>query len=132
MSGRFEFQGVRDLFKCDAAGNTFFVADTTKGFYFEVYDAKGNRLYQIKKEYDKLKVTETYKKKVMDRLSNEGPFRRFRDRIKVVFRDDFPAIKDFKIDNGTLLVFTFKTKDEKNEVLFMDPKMKRMKCSSWT
>ena len=35
-----------------------FIGDTSRGFYFAVFDNQGNQLYEIKKEYIKIPVSE--------------------------------------------------------------------------
>jgi hypothetical protein len=127
MSGKFQFHGVRDLFSFDVDGKNIFVADTRKGFFFEVFDSNGNKLYQIKKEYKVLKVTPEYKKEFMERMSRETVFKQFNDRFEIIFRENFPAFRNFKIDNGKLLVFTYKKEDNQREAIVMDLKGKVLK-----
>lgn len=127
--GKIEVNGVSDHFGFDVWGERIFVADTTKGFYIEVINSSGDKLYEIKKEYQKMKVSEEYKKDFWKRMEANPTFRTFKDRIKVVFRDYFPAFRNTTIKNGKMYVVCFEKKDKNNLIIVMDLKGKILKKS---
>jgi len=127
MSGRvdsrtIEMAMVRDYFGHDVYGEKVYVGETKKGFCFEVFNSKGNKLYQIEKEYEKLEVTDDYKKKYIERIKESSFYKRVKGRVKFTCRKYFPAFKNFSIDHGKIYVFTYQKKDEKQEVIIMDLK----------
>ncbi len=64
------------------------------------------------------KDTEDFKKKFEE---NPGA-KAYKDRVKFVFPDTYPAFKNFHINNGKLYVFTFKKRGDRSEVIVMDSK----------
>ncbi|UCH92993.1 MAG: hypothetical protein JSV88_22250 [Candidatus Aminicenantes bacterium] len=124
ISGTFEMEMVRDHLRYDVSGENVFVGDTKKGFFIEVFNSKGNKLYQIKKEYEKLEVTDEYKNNRMESMKKSPYFNQVKDRFKFTWRKYFPAFGNFSINNGKIYVFTYKKKDKdkKREVIVMDLK----------
>ena len=127
--GKTVLEGVRDYFGFKVYGERIFVPNTSKGFYIEVFNSSGERIYEIKKEYEKMKVSEEYKKDYLKKMEEDPDRRRMRDRIKVVFRDYFPAFKTIRITNDKLYVIGYEKKDKNNLVIVMDLKGKILKKS---
>jgi hypothetical protein len=91
-----------------------FVADSRKGFHISVFDKNGNLLYEIHKDYGKLKVSKKFK----DAFAKERMDRPFNYK----FNKYFPAFFGFKIDNQKIYMLTFATKSNKYEVVVMNLK----------
>jgi hypothetical protein len=102
--------------------NRIYVGDTRKGFFIDVFDNSGNRLYSINKKYEKIKMTRDHIKDI--REGNKENDRLYTNltggKIKHVFRDFFPAYKDFSVQDDKLYVFTYRKKNGKREVIIMD------------
>ena len=90
------------------------VADSRKGFHVSVFDKNGDLLYEIHKNLPQLKVTKEYKETYI-----EGRDPRI---YNFKFRENFPAFFGFKIDDGNIYMVTYKEKDAKNEIIFMNYK----------
>jgi hypothetical protein len=121
-SGTYEMDMVRDYLRHEVSGENVYVGDTKKGFFIEVFNSKGNKLYQIKKEYEKMEVTDEYKNNFMESMKKSPYFNQVKDRFKFTCRKYFPAFRNFSINNGKIYVFTYKEKDKKKEVIVMDLK----------
>lgn len=122
MSGKFEFNAINDYKEFHVAGDKIFLADTAKGFFIEVLNAKGEKLYRVKKDHEELDVTQEWKDDYVERMKLNPNYRQFKDRVEYVFRDRFPAFKRFTVDGGKIYVTTYKTKDDKIEIIVMDLK----------
>ena len=101
-----------------------FIADTKKGFFIDVYDYKGNHLYSINKNIEKIKIGEDFKKKIIADLRKTAIGNRVWPRIKNVltFHEYFPAIRSFLVLDGKIYVTTYKEKDDKHELIVLDLK----------
>ncbi len=113
------------LFRYFCHDGKLIVADARKGFYIEVFDHNGNRLYAIDKndEIKKIKMTDKFKKDAMVELA--ARWRRIHDRYKkssFIFDEYFPAMKAFWVDGQKLYVPTYNEKDNKHEMIVLDIK----------
>jgi hypothetical protein len=107
-----------------------FLGDTTKGFFIEVFDSNGNKLYEIKKKYQPIKVTEQYKKDYIKREKEANDIvsktmRRY--KYKFFFRDYFPAFRDLMVNDGKIYIFTDNKKGDQGEIIVMSIKGKILK-----
>jgi hypothetical protein len=121
---------IRDFYKYRVYGDKIFLGDTTKGFFIEVFDSNGNKLYEIKKKYQPIKVTEKYKRDYLkkEKESNDlvsNTMRRL--KYKFVFRDYFPAFYDLRVKDGKIYVFTPKEREDQGEIIVMDIEGKILK-----
>jgi hypothetical protein len=123
-SGTYEMDMVRDYLGCEVSGENVYVGDTKKGFFIEVFNSTGNKLYQVKKEYEKMEVTDEYKNNFMESMKKVPYFNQVKDKFKFTCRKYFPAFRNFRVNNGKIYVFTYnkKDKDKKKEVIVMDLK----------
>jgi len=115
-----------DYFRHNVYGDKIYIADSRKGFFIEVFDSMGNKLYEIDKTSEKLKVTDELKKVYLKRLDNSAnPFDKRMEnenRVNYVFPDYFPAFEDLAVKDGKIYVFTYKRRESKREVVVMDLK----------
>lgn len=102
-----------------------FIVDTRKGFFIDVFDHNGSRLYSIdkNKEIEKVKVIEPYKKKVLDtfRVTHKHYWERY-NKSSFTFDKYFPPIREFRFDDKKIYIITYKVKDDKNEIIILDLK----------
>jgi hypothetical protein len=87
----------------------FYIGNTELGFYFAVFDIKGNKLYEIKKEYDKIPVTEEIKQKFFNfhKALNPEEFNKMLTHREVHFPKYIPAFVNFFIDNDKIFIFKY-------------------------
>jgi hypothetical protein len=113
--GRMEFPIVSSI---------FYVSDTKiitpggqKEFAINILDDKGNQLSSITREYKLLKVTEDYKKGVLDFFKTNPDTKQMYEVLKnmIKFSEYFPAIQFFYVDNQKVYIQTYLKKDETYE-----------------
>lgn len=129
--GKRKVEICADLFSHNVRGDKILVADSRKGFYIEVFDGNGEKLYAIDNEYDKIKITEEDKKWLIAERKELQLMRgsKLDPGTEFVFPEYFPAFRRFAVDGETLYVITWKKKDRKNEIVVMDIKGKILKKS---
>ena len=111
---------VPDCTSAITDGNQIFVADTNKGFYIEIYNHKGKKLNTIKKNYEKIKVSEKYKKKEMDKLKKLKSWDQNKTMFNYIFPEYFPAYKKLIVNNNKIYALKYKTDGEKQELIILD------------
>ncbi|MCP4150318.1 MAG: hypothetical protein GY757_21400 [bacterium] len=130
-AGKLVRVAFRDYYGYKLAGDNIYVANTKKGFFFEVFDSTGKKLFEINNKYKKKEVSQErkdeFKKKFFDRMKKNKYWDLMKDKLKVTYNDNFPAFKTFEIDNGKIYAFTFKKEGEKYELIVMDLKGKELK-----
>ena len=103
---------------------------TTDGVEFEidVYDNDGKKMYTIKQEYKKIKVSEETEKAVIHYFKTSPSTRdvfQFMQPIK--FPEYLPAIRNFIVKDQKIYVLNFKQEDNKSEFYVFDLKGKLLK-----
>lgn len=129
---RFRIELFSDYLNFEVCGDRIFVEKSPKGFLIDVYDSEGNKLYQIKKGYQKIKVTEADKVSAMTALRKDrkvelmirllGSWEKVRKSMKVVFPVFKPVIRNINIHDKKLYVWTFRQRGDRDECIVMDLK----------
>lgn len=98
----------------DAAAGKIFVFDSSKGFYINVFDEKGQNLYTIDKteEIGNTKVPDEYKDKKNKEFKDSGFWRELREP-EMVYPKYFPAYEWAAVDKGKIYIQTFKRKNDR-------------------
>lgn len=105
-----------------------YVVNSTQGFVIDCFDLSGKKLYSIEKEYEKLPITDRYKKEAREWFKTDPNFRRIQEIILpgLTFEKYMPPVKEMYISNDIIYTFTHKEKDGKNELILMDLKGKEL------
>jgi hypothetical protein len=119
--GKTNYRVFKTLILWKTYKDKIYVGDTGKGFYMTVFDHNGKKLYEIKKEYKKIPVTKEIKKEWMNKFDSPR-LGIYKDRFNYVFPEYFPAYKGCTIANDSIYFFTYKKKNNKNEIVIMDLK----------
>lgn len=112
-----------------------FVANGHKGFYIEIFDERGQSLTVIKKDYEKIRITEADKKRLIEDFKNK-PYLKIQNRWEYfkkvagdfdkMFPEYFPAMQSFSVSDNKLYVKTYKRKNGngnwKEEYVILDLK----------
>ena len=123
---------VMDFVYFSACDDKIFIDRSADGFIVDVFDNQGKKLYQVEKEYEKIKVSEDQKKEIINRFK-EGPNIKAQsqqlggwEELKKIFTMNFPgfypAIQEMTITGKKIYIQTFKLKDNKSEYVVMDLK----------
>jgi hypothetical protein len=116
---KFDLEVIRDFFQYCVYDNRIYLADTRKGFYIAVYDSSGNKIYEIKKKYEKKRVTKEFKSDYFKKIgSNINRLKHF----NFVFRDYFPAFERIEVKSGKIYVWAHEQKKDHQELLILDLK----------
>jgi len=89
-------------------------------FAINILDAEGNKVTSISREYKRLKVGDDYKKGVHDFLKAMAKDRYELVKQMLTFRDTFPAIQAFFVEDGKIYIQTFMGKDGSDEFFIYD------------
>lgn len=110
------------------------IEESPKGFFIEVFNSRGEKLYKISKNYKKIPVTRLDKKEVEELLSQDsfikmqpGGWEQIKKQWKINTLDSFPAIQDIVVADNKIYVQTFKKQLEREEYIIMDLKGNELK-----
>ncbi len=117
-----DIQMVTPYFGVDTDGENIYIADSSKGFYIDVFSADGDHLYTIKKNLEKLKLTKEYKDMKLEDWKGTKLWAENKRNFNYVFPEYFPDMKFFIVADQKIFVFTFREKDKKNECIILDRK----------
>ncbi|MCK4764523.1 MAG: hypothetical protein KAW12_20150 [Candidatus Aminicenantes bacterium] len=117
---------VSHVLKFQCWGNKIYFMDSKKGFVIEVYDASGNHLSTIRREYEKIKITSSDKKRIIEEFKNK-PFvknrwsflKKYADKFESMFPEYFPAVDDFIVTDDKIYVKTYKSQNKKDEYIIL-------------
>ncbi len=128
-----ELDMTLDLPLFEVADDKIFIEESPEGFIIDVFDSKGSKLYRIKKEFEKIKISDDRKDEMFKRfienpaIKAQGGWEQVKNRVKLIYPDTFPAIKGIAVSGNKLYVQTHKRKDNKEEYVIMDLKGKVLK-----
>lgn len=113
--------------KCRSLGDKVFIAQPHKGFYIDVFDKNGEKLYQIEKEIKPVKAGDVHRKSYMEeikyfvgrRLYERGKARGAFDRP---LREFVPPITNIWVSGDRLYVKTYDITDTKEKYIILDMK----------
>jgi hypothetical protein len=123
---------LRDTIHFDIYNEKIYVEESDKGFFIEVFDNSGNRLYEIKKNFTVPKVTESDKEAIFNNLKEdkligsvakrEGGWEKFKKAGTFTYPGTYPHIQDIIVTDEKIYVSTFDRKDDKEKYIIMDLK----------
>lgn len=91
-------------------------------FVIDVFDAGGNKVTSIIREYKRIAVTDEYKKGVHDYYKESPIFRQFYESMKnmIQFSSYFPAIQFFLVADKKIYIHTYMKKADSYEFFIYD------------
>lgn len=124
---------AKEVLFYQVADNKIFVEKSNQGFLIDVYDVKGNKLYEIKKEYPKIPITSDDEKAMIRDMEMDPEtqallkrygftWTEFSKNFKYDFPSHRPPIKSMEIDNNKIYVSTFRREGNAFEHIVMDLK----------
>lgn len=126
----FQIELFSDYLNFEVYDGKIFVEKSPGGFFIDVYDGEGIKLYSIRKEYKKEMVTDADKTAAFARLRKDkkaelmirmlGSWDKVINMMKVVYPAYKPPIWDFEIANGYIYIQTFRQKESSDEFIIMD------------
>lgn len=133
-----DVQVVPDVANMAVYEDKIFVERSTEGFVIQVFDKKGNALYDIRKDIPPLKVTEKKKEALLkefidDRLvqfqlkQRGETWDEFKKNLNLHYPDTLPHIRDMLVKDGKIYIRTYMTRDGKEKYHILDLKGKELK-----
>jgi len=123
-----EFQGNRGMmfytqpYYFYVMKNKYIVVTGHEGFVLNVFNKNGEKLYTIKQDYEKIKVSETHQQEVHHFFKNHPRFSAIYEARKhlIKFADYLPAIQGFQSFGDKLYVYTYLKKGGKVQTFIYD------------
>jgi hypothetical protein len=123
---------VPDLIYFGVYDDKIFIDRSPDGFIVDVFDNQGKKLYQVEKEYEKIKITNHHEKEIIDRFKEDpniksgmqrrGGWEALKKVLNINFPDFFPAVQELEITGKKIYIRTFKLKENKSQYVVMDLK----------
>lgn len=116
---QFEFPMLMAIFQ---AHNGKIFASGQEGFIINIFNEKGDKVGAITQEYKQLKMTDSYKERIIDFMKT-SPFTRANfEQIKnmIKFRSYFPVIQNFVVADNKVYVTTYLEKGDASEIFVFD------------
>jgi hypothetical protein len=104
--------------------NAIYIGTTGNGFFFSVFNPDGEKLYDIKLDGEKKKITEKEKQKKIDSLRlalGEKRWKSMYGNKEIKFPDYYPAYQAFFVNDGRIYVFSY-PREKQYEVYIIDLK----------
>jgi len=130
-----EKQGLQFFYECRKAvvsGDELYVGCSDRGIYIAVFDLKGNKIREIKRDYDKIPVTQEIKDKILNRYNKAAKAMGTQEKLKrreILFPEFIPAFSNFFIDRDIIYLFKYPKPNTNGwtELLVMDKKGNSLK-----
>ncbi len=123
-------QLLSDLVNFQVWDNKIFIEKSPEGFLIDVFDSNGNTLYQINRDYEKIKVTGAHKEAAIKEIKEDptikrrikqfGSWENLQQMMKFTFPDFMPPIQNIEIADGRIYARTFQKKNNNEEYIVMD------------
>jgi hypothetical protein len=125
-----EIPMIIDSLHFEVYKDKIYVEESDKGFFIEVFDSSGSRLYEIKKDFtapeianeDKKTLLEDFKNDHMSRMmiNSRGGWENFKKTMNFIYPRTFPCIQDIIVTGDKIYVLTYDKKGDKEKVVIMD------------
>jgi hypothetical protein len=99
-----------------------FVFDQKNGFVIDTFDLRGNRVNHIKMDYQRIKMTESFKKTAEVWFRAQPTFHMATEELRemIYFPDYLPVMRNFILKNQKLYIRTYKTQGNSSEFIVLD------------
>jgi hypothetical protein len=111
---------IRDYGDYAVYEDRIYVVDSRRGFSISVFDENGILIREIQHAVDKIKVPKSFVREVVKEWKASKDWQEEYSHLNPVVPEYFPAIIDFKIDNGRIYALTPAQKDDLYEIVVMD------------
>jgi hypothetical protein len=113
---------IPDCVGLAVSGDKIIVGDTRRGFCLGVFDQRGNKLYEIRKEDPKLKISKEFKQATWAEMKETQLWERTRGHWNYIMRDYFPAFTAFKVKEDKIFLTSYEQKNGRYKVIVLDLK----------
>jgi hypothetical protein len=125
---------VTDSIHFEVYKDKLYVEESERGFLIEVFDSKGDKLFEIKKNFTRQTLTEKDKAAILKNFKEDnfvrmmvkgaGGWENFKTTVNFIYPDTFPPIQDITVTDDKLYVSTYNNnkKGDKVKYIVMDLK----------
>lgn len=124
-----DIEVIRDCINYIVFEDKIYVADSRKGFFISVFDSKGQLMYEINLDYEKLKVPKQFKNAYRASLKERENWENLQKRNNYRFRESFPAFIEFQLNKGKIYITTNAHKNNLYEIVVLNLKGEIIKSS---
>ena len=115
-----DFEVIPDCMEVAVQDNKIFVGDTRRGFHIAVFSSTGEHLYDIEKDYRKVKVPDEFKKEFWEEVQSSERWEQLKQQFNYKIRDHYPAFYSMQIQQKKIYVTTYDRKDSLYETVILD------------
>ncbi len=122
VSRRGMFSLPPELIIIRGSKDKLFVFDQQKGSVIDTFDLQGNRVNHIKIDYQRIKMTESFKRTAEAWFMAQPSFNMAAEELRkmIYFPDYLPMMRNFIIKNQKLYIQTYKTRGNSSEFIILD------------
>jgi len=106
-----------------------FLARGEEGFYYEIFDCKGNKLSSVNEPYKKLSISKEDKEILIEQFKRRpwkdaqwAAFNKYVKDYNSLFPGYYPAMQDFFVIEGNVYIKTYNRKNDLEEYVILDLK----------
>jgi hypothetical protein len=100
--------------------NRLFIA-VKEDLTIDVFDENGQHVYSIKRDYQRIKVTEKDKQKVMNYLKTDPETKQYFEMLKPIkFPTLFPAVREMITEDQNVYAVTYRNEEGKHELFIFN------------
>lgn len=111
---------IRDYGDYAVYEDRIYVVDSRRGFSISVFDENGIHLHEIAHNFGKVRVPKSFVNEVVKEWKESKDWQTEYSHLSPVVPEYFPALIDFKIDDGRIYALTPAKKDGLYEIIVMD------------
>jgi hypothetical protein len=111
---------IRDYGDYAVYEDRIYVVDSRRGFSISVFDENGILIREIQHPVDKIKVPKSFVREVVKEWKAAEDWQAEYSHLNPVVPEYFPAIMDFKVDEGRIYALTPAKKNDLYEIVVMD------------
>lgn len=100
--------------------NRVYVGNSFEGFFIDVFDSDGERLYTIEKDYEKRKIPDEYRKERLEKIHETSTYRRYQQSTVIDEAEYLPAFHSFNVSAGRIYVYSHPYQAGLQEVVVLD------------
>lgn len=105
-----------------ACAGRLFVFDQQLNFQIDIYNAAGEKIKEIKKDYNNVEITDTYKKQTLEWIKIQPALRAAPEEIKkmIYFLKHLPVLNHCLVRDNKIYIQTSRVKEDKVEFFVLD------------
>lgn len=109
--GKSDYPVVKDFIHYEADDQCIVLGDSSRGYFFLIFDHRGKLLTEINLPFERKPVTVQDRKTLIAMATAQPWMKAMQDRLNFTFPDFFPAFRYFVLQDRTIYVLTYEEKN---------------------